>query len=274
MQVTRELGAQAVLPFFSSSPYPLSATITLIVAVLFLMGVTRPLVKVVLGRLAPAWIDSVTTWLMTALLIGEAVIIIMLIQPDLPYVWPFFLLLALITAGFLPANPISDSVAFLRLQRTRRYQIGDWVTVADARSGRVMAQRLLYTHLEAPTQKRVRIPNSLVIRHPITVHYQGAPLANAAQPAPAASNHTVQTTVATVNPTPVSLAQPIMPEAPPEAQPQAAALRVVELQPVLMPPVGAESHNVQIRPLPMEKIPPLLKRPPLGALSITGLIRE
>lgn len=241
----------------SSTAYPIAMILIVTIVVLVLLRVLRRLVQLLLGRLIPGWVDGVTTLLMLLLLLGQAGLIIRWVEPTWTFVWPLLLLMTLAIATRLPANPLSDSVAFLRLRRAGRYRAGDWVTVADGQQGRVVALRPLYTELTTPTQEAVRLPNSVIIRQPILVHSTPSPL-----PATLITPSTIEE-MATISP--LAVIETAASEAGNTESGNSAAISA-QL-------VVAEAAHKLAHPFPMAPIPPLYKRRSLGATSIKLLIR-
>lgn len=259
MGTATDAGAQETATFFSSLSYTTIGIILLITVVALLLITILPrLVRLLLGRFIPDWIDGLTTLLLLLLLLGQAALIIRWIEPGLTFVWPLFLLLTLVIAALLPANPVSDAVAFLRLWRAPRYQVGDWITIGRNQQGRVVALRLLYTELATPTAERVRLPNSVLLRRPITVRVP----APANQPGAASALTTPANTVAL----------PMMEGAllvSATASSLSVAQEAGDARPVV-PKVASGPRSL----FPPAQLPPLLKRPGLGSLSIKPLLRK
>lgn len=256
MGAVTDLGAQEAAPFFSSSFYTIGATLAVTAVVLLLMSVLPRLVALLFRRLTPDWLDGVTTLLLVLLLLGQVTILLRWIWPDLPYLWPLFLLLTIGIAAFLPANPISDGLAYLRLRRAAPYQIWDTITI-DKQQGQVAAVRPLYTELITATAERVRVPNSVMLRRPLVVHGKAAP----------------PTVITTMAPAPL-----IGPTADPPTLGQTELIEPATYKAAVTPPVigsaptPAAANNLT-QPLSASTIPPLRKRQGLGAASIKGLIR-
>jgi hypothetical protein len=269
MQAATDLGAQELAPFFSSSLYTIIATLAVTAVVLLLMSVMPRLVALLFRRLTPDWIDGVTTLLLVLLLLGQGTILLRWLWPDLPYLWPLFLLVTLVIAAFLPANPLSDAIAYWRLRQDRRYQVGDRITVGQ-QQGQVVALRPLYTEFITATADRVRLPNSVLLRQTQVVHSMP----------PATDATTVPTTV-TVTPAaqygqavtstdPASMEAPIV--APTPITDVSTVTTVGMAAPVALHAVGKQPIT-ELQPLSLRRIPPLRKRPGLGATSIKGLMR-
>lgn len=244
----------------SSTAYPITMILIVTVVVLLLLRVLRRLVQLLLGRLIPGWVDGVTTLLMILLLLGQAGLIIRWVEPTWTFVWPLLLLLTLAVATLLPANPLSDSVAFLRLRRAGRYRAGDWVTVADEQQGRVVALRPLYTELTTPTQEAVRLPNSVIIRQPILVHSTPSPLSATFTPS-AIEEMTAISPLAVIE------------TAASEAGNTESGNSVAIGAQLVVAETAYKSAHKSARPFPVATIPPLYKRRSLGATSIKLLIR-
>lgn len=268
MQATTDLGAQELAPFFSSSLYTIVATLALTAIVLLLMSLTPRLAALLFRRLTPDWIDGVTTLLLTLLLLGQATIMLRWLWPDLPYLWPLLLVATVVIAAYLPANPLSDALAYWRLRRDARYQVGDRITVGQ-QQGQVVALRPLYTEFITVTADRVRLPNSVILRRALIVH-------DKAQSTPAAMTATAALSVqhsqasTTIEPTPATVADAstvTTVSMAPAALQAASTQPTTETQPVRQP------GNALALSLAPGRIPPLRKRPGLGATSIKGLMR-
>ncbi len=149
--------------FFSAQMYPIVIALAVIALAFVLVSIMRRAVTLLLGPIAPHWIDRVTILLQAAVLVGELALIVNFIKPGLSVLWPASLLLALVAAALLPGNPISDSVAFLRIRGLGYYRVGDRVTIAGDKYGCVVAIRPLSTLLQMPTQACVSLSNSTVV---------------------------------------------------------------------------------------------------------------
>lgn len=272
MGAVTDLGAQQAAPFFSSSLYTVGATLAVTAIVLLLMSVLPRLVALLFRRLTPDWIDGVTTLLLVLLLLGQVTILLRWLWPDLPYLWPLFLLLTVGIAAFLPANPISDGLAYLRLRRAAPYQVWDMITVGK-QQGQVATMRPLYTELITSTAERVRVPNSIVLRRSLIVHGKATP-STAVTIAAASVVTEAGQPVATPTPTPL-----IMSTTAPEAAPIVPVVMSEATAPntAVTPPtvgvVGVTPTSVLALPLAAGNVPPLRKREGLGATSIKGLMR-
>lgn len=256
MGAVTDLGAQEAAPFFSSSLYTIGATLAVTAVVLLLMSVLPRLVALLFQRLTPDWIDGVTTLLLVLLLLGQVTILLRWLWPDLPYLWPLFLLLTIGIAAFLPANPISDGLAYLRLRRAAPYQMWDTITI-DKQQRQVAALRPLYTELVTPTAERVRVPNSIMLRRPVVVH------AKAGQP----------TAVTTMAPTRLMGSTADAPTLGQTELIEPATHKAAVTPPVIGSAPPPEAANNLTQPLSAGNIPPLRKRQGLGAASIKGLMR-
>ncbi len=265
MQAATDLGAQELAPFFSSSLYTIVATLALTAVVLILMSLAPRLTALLFRRLTPDWIDGATTLLLVLLLLGQGTILLRWLWPDLPYLWPLFLLVTLVIAAFLPANPLSDAIAYWRLYQNRRYQVGDRITVGQ-QQGQVVALRPLYTEFITATADRVRLPNSVILRRTLVVHNKILPAIDATTVTmtPAAGYGQVVTPTA-----PASMEAPIVAPAP---LTDSTVTTVGMAAPVALHAAGKPSIT-ESQPLSLRKIPPLHKRPGLGAISIKGLMR-
>jgi energy-coupling factor transporter transmembrane protein EcfT len=271
MQALSDLGAQELAPFFSSSLYTIVATLALTAIVLLLMSLTPRLTALLFRRLTPDWIDGATTLLLALLLVGQATILLRWLWLGLPYLWPLFLVVTLVIAAFLPANPLSDALAYWRLRRDQRYQVGDRITVGQ-QQGQVVALRPLYTEFITATADRMRLPNSVILRRALVVHGKvqtttkviptamttgGALSAKDTQAVTATALMAAPATVAD------ALSVTTVDPAAPTALPEASA-----------PPItGTPPGNTLARPLPPWAIPPLRQRQGLGAITIKGLMR-
>lgn len=146
-----------------------------ILLALVLVSLMRRIVTLLFQRSTPQQIDRVTPLLQVMVLVGELAFVIRFIAPG----WAVVLLTSFVSSlamiALLPGNPISDSVAFLRIRGLRYYRPGDWITVADHQYGCVVAIRPLYTLLLTPTQGQLRLRNSLVVGVPIVVHRDQTP---------------------------------------------------------------------------------------------------
>lgn len=272
MQTASNLGAQELTPFFSSPLYTIMATLAVTALVLLLMSVVPRLVALLFRRLPPDWIDGATTLLMVILLLGQVTIMLRWLWPNLPYLWPLLLLLTIGIAAFLPANPVSDGVAYWRLRRAAPFQLWDTITVG-AQQGQVAAMRPLYTELISPTAERVRVPNSIVLRRALVVHSQAQP-ATTITTAPATPSP--KQSLVSVTTGQIQSVTPGAAVAPPEAkleimEPPIATATVA--QPLAESASAPAAINPLVRPLTAGTVPPLRKRQGLGATSIKGLIR-
>lgn len=264
MQAATDLGAQELAPFFSSSLYTILATLALTAVVLLLMSLTPRLAALLFRRLTPDWIDGATTLLLALLLLGQATILLRWLWPDLPYLWPLLLLVTLGIAAFLPANPLSDALAYWRLRQDRRYQVGDRITVGQ-QQGQVVALRPLYTEFITATADRVRLPNSVILRRALVIHGKTQPV-----------------TTAITATAPASMETPIV--APVRVADAASTVTTADLtEPPpfhiagTLPITGAlPTRQAGKTPAPLGSsrgIPPLRKRQGLGAATIKGLLR-
>lgn len=265
MQAATDLGAQELAPFFSSSFYTIGATLALTAIVLLLMSLTPRLAALLFRRLTPDWIDGATTLLLALLLLGQATILLRWLWPDLPYLWPLLLLATLIIAAFLPANPLSDGIAYWRLRQDRRYQVGDRITVGQ-QQGQVVALRPLYTEFITATADRVRLPNSVILRRALVVH--GKTLPATAPPVTAALAAGYSQAVTSTPPAPLDLSL-----AAPTTTTDTSSMTAVGIAASTDRPAAGTQSITGIRSLPPGEIPPLNKRPGLGATSIKGLTR-
>lgn len=278
MQAVTDVGAQEIAPFFSSSLYAIGATLVVTAFVLLLMSVMPRLVSLFFRRLTPDWIDGITTLLMVLLLLGQATIMLRWLWPDLPYVWPLLLLVTVVIAAFLPANPISDGLAYLRLRRGGHYQVWDRITVGK-QQGQVAAVRPLYTELVTATAERVRLPNSVILQRGLVVHGKeptkvvitapvSLPAPDAMLTIPAAHNPPAITQAVNIAPAPVAV-----PAVAHSGALESDMLNAVAAKPMTDPAQLSERVNTKTVPLPRGPIPPLRKRQGLGATSIKGLMR-
>ena len=283
MQAATDRGVQEIAPLFSSSIYTISATLAVTAVVLLLMSIMPRLVTLFFRRLTPDWIDGITTLLLVLLLLGQVTIMLRWLWPDLPFVWPLLLLLTLVSAASLPANPISDGLAYLRLRRARSYQVWDWITVGK-QPGQVAAIRPLYTELITTTAERLRLPNSVVLRRGLVVHGKGLPLQDIAT-APRSAPATPLTLTAPAEqgqgtafpiqaPIVASTTNATMPPAAPVGEMEPVALPAAVAQPITVTPPATTPINALTQPLTLGTIPTLRKRQGLGATSIKGLRRD
>ncbi len=242
--------------FFSPQVYPIVVTIVVIGLAIILVSMMRRMVTLALRHIAPRWIDRTTILLQVAVLVGELAIIVSFIAPGWLVVLLAGLTLALVAAALFPGNPISDSVAFLRIRGLRYYRVGDWVTVAGDRYGYVVAIRPRSTLLQTPTQEQVRLYNSFVVGAPIIVHPDPQGILRATVNRGPVLNR-VRTAASSL---PISNAAVT-----PQVNQVEAASFTGQVLPVVPP-----SYVVQA---PIGQIARLVKRPMLGKKSIKSLYR-
>ena len=122
------------------------------------------------NQFVEAWVARLLLPLQLAILIGAGLLIVNVIAPDGPMVWPSLLALTVIAAALAPGNLISEGIAYARIRLLTYYDVDDWVTLVGNQTGRVTAILPLETVLRTATGDWVRIGNSQVLRTPIVQH--------------------------------------------------------------------------------------------------------
>lgn len=239
---------------------PVAITIAAIVLAFVLISIMRRVVMLLLGRLAPGWVDKVTMLLQIAVLVGEFAIIGSFFVPNEWKGWlaeGAILLFMLVSGFFLAGNSIRNGVAALRIRGFRYYRVGDWVTVANNVQGLVIAIQPFNTLVRTPKQELIAVQNRLVIGAPIHVHRSQQEIA-----ALTAIAHNYRTTIVSDEQTPV-----VQGDQPENSQ---VLLSTDTVEGTVQVASTSQLLHATL-PLPTAL---LTRRPVLGKKSITPLIRS